>query len=168
MYWQWCRQAHKQVIVNTILLISTDKNRIPLHLVVVCVFVFLLCVCGCIYVCACLHKQTDVKNGALRDYQIRGLNWMISLYENGINGILADEMVRHVNWAVSSGFFVLSVLCILLRFGAYFQHWAHPTRIGKAVYVYDCLYDFILIQLSVLSRIVQSMFCSTHICCFFK
>uniref|UniRef100_A0A8B9LA18 SWI/SNF-related matrix-associated actin-dependent regulator of chromatin subfamily A member 5-like n=1 Tax=Astyanax mexicanus TaxID=7994 RepID=A0A8B9LA18_ASTMX len=34
----------------------------------------------------------DVKNGTLRDYQIRGLNWMISLYENGINGILADEM----------------------------------------------------------------------------
>ena len=29
----------------------------------------------------------------MRDYQIRGLNWMISLYENGINGILADEMV---------------------------------------------------------------------------
>lgn len=28
----------------------------------------------------------------MRDYQIRGLNWMISLYENGINGILADEM----------------------------------------------------------------------------
>ena len=24
--------------------------------------------------------------------QVRGLNWMISLYENGINGILADEM----------------------------------------------------------------------------
>lgn len=30
----------------------------------------------------------------MRDYQIRGLNWMIGLYENGINGILADEMVR--------------------------------------------------------------------------
>lgn len=28
----------------------------------------------------------------MRDYQIRGLNWMISLYDNGINGILADEM----------------------------------------------------------------------------
>lgn len=28
----------------------------------------------------------------MRDYQIRGLNWMISLFENGINGILADEM----------------------------------------------------------------------------
>lgn len=32
----------------------------------------------------------------MRDYQVRGLNWMISLYENGINGILADEMV--CNW----------------------------------------------------------------------
>lgn len=30
--------------------------------------------------------------GEMRDYQVRGLNWMISLYENGINGILADEM----------------------------------------------------------------------------
>lgn len=28
----------------------------------------------------------------MRDYQLRGLNWLISLYENGINGILADEM----------------------------------------------------------------------------
>ncbi|KAI7810883.1 SWI/SNF-related matrix-associated actin-dependent regulator of chromatin subfamily A member 5 [Triplophysa rosa] len=33
-----------------------------------------------------------VKSGKLRDYQVRGLNWLISLYENGINGILADEM----------------------------------------------------------------------------
>lgn len=33
-----------------------------------------------------------IENGEMRDYQIRGLNWMISLYENGINGILADEM----------------------------------------------------------------------------
>ncbi|WFD06104.1 hypothetical protein MVES1_001445 [Malassezia vespertilionis] len=30
--------------------------------------------------------------GTLRDYQIQGLNWLISLYHNGINGILADEM----------------------------------------------------------------------------
>lgn len=31
-------------------------------------------------------------NGEMRDYQVRGLNWMISLYENKISGILADEM----------------------------------------------------------------------------
>ena len=29
----------------------------------------------------------------MREYQIRGLNWLISLFENGIHGILADEMV---------------------------------------------------------------------------
>ena len=33
-----------------------------------------------------------IVGGEMRDYQIRGLNWMISLFENGINGILADEM----------------------------------------------------------------------------
>lgn len=33
-----------------------------------------------------------ITGGEMRDYQIRGLNWMIGLYENGINGILADEM----------------------------------------------------------------------------
>lgn len=31
-------------------------------------------------------------NGTMRDYQVQGLNWMISLYENNISGILADEM----------------------------------------------------------------------------
>lgn len=40
-----------------------------------------------------LFNLSDVKGGEMRDYQVRGLNWMISLYENGINGILADEMV---------------------------------------------------------------------------
>ena len=32
----------------------------------------------------------------MRDYQVRGLNWMIDLFHNGINGILADEMVCSV------------------------------------------------------------------------
>lgn len=31
-------------------------------------------------------------HGQLRDYQIAGLNWLVSLHENGISGILADEM----------------------------------------------------------------------------
>ncbi len=30
--------------------------------------------------------------GKLRDYQVAGIKWLISLYENGLNGILADEM----------------------------------------------------------------------------
>lgn len=28
----------------------------------------------------------------LKEYQLKGLNWLGNLYEQGINGILADEM----------------------------------------------------------------------------
>ena len=31
--------------------------------------------------------------GALRDYQLKGVKWLISLWSNGLNGILADQMV---------------------------------------------------------------------------
>ncbi|KAF4552086.1 SNF2 family N-terminal domain-containing protein 13 [Elsinoe fawcettii] len=38
-------------------------------------------------------KQPDlVTGGLMRTYQLEGLDWLISLYENGLNGILADEM----------------------------------------------------------------------------
>ena len=40
-----------------------------------------------------IYSEIDVTGGIMRDYQIQGLNWLISLFENGINGILADEMV---------------------------------------------------------------------------
>ena len=36
--------------------------------------------------------------GQLKDYQIKGLQWMVSLYNNRLNGILADEMVRAKKW----------------------------------------------------------------------
>ncbi|KAM3346680.1 hypothetical protein ACQJBY_020948 [Aegilops geniculata] len=39
-----------------------------------------------------LLVQPSCINGQMRDYQLAGLNWLIRLYENGINGILADEM----------------------------------------------------------------------------
>jgi len=50
--------------------------------------------CLDVLICQCCGDCSDVKGGEMRDYQVRGLNWMISLYENGINGILADEMVN--------------------------------------------------------------------------
>jgi ATP-dependent DNA helicase len=38
-------------------------------------------------------KQPDlVTGGLMRTYQLEGLEWLTSLYENGLNGILADEM----------------------------------------------------------------------------
>ncbi len=30
----------------------------------------------------------------LKDYQLEGVRWLTSLFENGVSGILADEMVR--------------------------------------------------------------------------
>lgn len=30
--------------------------------------------------------------GELREYQMVGLDWLVTLYDNGLNGILADEM----------------------------------------------------------------------------
>jgi len=33
-----------------------------------------------------------IQTGEMRDYQVAGLNWLVSLHENGISGILADEM----------------------------------------------------------------------------
>lgn len=37
-------------------------------------------------------ESPEFIKGQMRDYQIEGLNWLITLFENGINGILADEM----------------------------------------------------------------------------
>ncbi|KAH6941212.1 hypothetical protein HPB50_015102 [Hyalomma asiaticum] len=31
-------------------------------------------------------------NGVLKEYQVKGLEWLVSLYNNNLNGILADEM----------------------------------------------------------------------------
>jgi SNF2 family DNA or RNA helicase len=40
-----------------------------------------------------------IVGGTLKDYQLEGVNWLVSLYHNGISGILADEMVLpHSCW----------------------------------------------------------------------
>ena len=38
------------------------------------------------------YQPSSLTGGKLTDYQLDGLNWLISLYERGLNGILADEM----------------------------------------------------------------------------
>jgi len=45
------------------------------------------------------HRRTEevvqpqmLKGGELKEYQLAGLQWMVSLYNNNLNGILADEM----------------------------------------------------------------------------
>merc|ERR550534_3600818 len=40
-----------------------------------------------------VHEQATIMvNGKLKEYQVKGLEWMVSLYNNNLNGILADEM----------------------------------------------------------------------------
>ncbi|KAG9238171.1 putative DNA helicase INO80 [Amylocarpus encephaloides] len=37
-------------------------------------------------------QQPKMLQAQLKEYQLKGLNWLVNLYEQGINGILADEM----------------------------------------------------------------------------
>lgn len=62
--------------------------------------------------------------GKLRDYQLAGLNWLIRLYENGINGILADEMVS----------FVFPYISYLFHFHLGWQYFVYP---------FSCFYFFV-------------------------
>jgi ATP-dependent DNA helicase len=50
-------------------------------------------------------EQPALITGAtLKSYQLAGVQWMVSLYENGLNGILADEMglgkVSYWTWSL--------------------------------------------------------------------
>jgi ATP-dependent DNA helicase len=38
------------------------------------------------------RQPSLITGGVMKDYQLEGLEWLVSLYENGLNGILADEM----------------------------------------------------------------------------
>lgn len=54
-------------------------------------------------------QPSVIKGGQMREYQMQGLNWLIHLYDNGINGILADEMVRVCICSLVSGSQVAAV-----------------------------------------------------------
>lgn len=38
------------------------------------------------------HPQPSIFKGNLKGYQLKGMNWLANLYDQGISGILADEM----------------------------------------------------------------------------
>ena len=41
-------------------------------------------------------KQPAMFGGKLKGYQLQGLQWLVNVYEQGLNCILADEMVRRL------------------------------------------------------------------------
>ncbi|CAM6103240.1 unnamed protein product [Calypogeia fissa] len=57
-----------------------------------------------------IDQQPDhLEGGKLREYQMNGLRWMVSLYNNGLNGILADEM------GLGKTVQVIALLCYLIE-----------------------------------------------------
>lgn len=71
----------------------------------------------------------------LKDYQLEGVRWMASLYENGVSGILADEMglgktiqvialIAHLHtMSVNGPFIVIAPLATLPNWIREFQKW---------------------------------------------
>jgi len=74
--------------------------------------------------------------GLLRDYQLKGVQWLISLYQNGVNGILADQMglgktiqtiafLCHMrSKGVFGPFLILGPLSTLPNWVSEFERWA--------------------------------------------
>ena len=95
-----------------------------------------------------------IKGGIMRDYQVRGLNWMIGLYENGINGILADEMglgktlqsisllgyMKHYR-NVSGPHMVLVPKSTLGNWMNEFKKWCPTLRWGQSNYVQGVFFN---------------------------
>ena len=83
--------------------------------------------------------------GSLKEYQVKGLQWMISLYNNNLNGILADEMglgktiqtISLITYLIERKFqngpyLVIVPLSTLTNWNLEFEKWA-PT-VTKVVY----------------------------------
>ena len=56
-------------------------------------------------------QPKSLVNVTLKQHQLHGMNWLISLYENGLNGILADEM------GLGKTVQTISLLCFLMEQG---------------------------------------------------
>ncbi|XP_010247117.1 PREDICTED: chromatin structure-remodeling complex protein SYD isoform X2 [Nelumbo nucifera] len=55
------------------------------------------------------EQPTCLQGGKLREYQMNGLRWLVSLYNNNLNGILADEM------GLGKTVQVIALICYLME-----------------------------------------------------
>ncbi|CAZ81450.1 unnamed protein product [Tuber melanosporum] len=91
------------------------------------------------------EQPTILTGGKLKDYQLKGLQWMISLYNNNLNGILADEMglgktiqtISLITYLIerkkqNGPFLVIVPLSTLTNWNLEFEKWA--PGVGKIVY----------------------------------
>eukprot|EP00850_Spirogloea_muscicola_P014341 SM000102S09199 [mRNA] locus=s102:241471:249704:+ [translate_table: standard] len=74
-----------------------------------------------------LRQPSMLQAGTLRDYQLVGLQWMLSLYNNRLNGILADEM------GLGKTVQVMALMAYLMEFKA--NYGPHLIIVPNAVMV---------------------------------
>ncbi|KAJ1921920.1 ATP-dependent DNA helicase Snf21 [Mycoemilia scoparia] len=87
------------------------------------------------------EQPTILVGGKLKDYQLRGLEWMVSLYNNRLNGILADEMglgktiqtISLVTYLIekkqqNGPFLILVPLSTITNWSLEFEKWAPAVR----------------------------------------
>lgn len=88
-------------------------------------------------------QSSNLVGGSLKEYQVKGLQWMISLYNNNLNGILADEMglgktiqtISLITYLIekkrqNGPFLVIVPLSTLTNWNSEFERWAPSvTRI---------------------------------------
>ncbi|KAJ2493239.1 ATP-dependent DNA helicase Snf21 [Coemansia sp. RSA 2050] len=80
--------------------------------------------------------------GSLKEYQLRGLEWMVSLYNNRLNGILADEMglgktiqtISLVTYLIdrkqqNGPFLIIVPLSTITNWILEFEKWAPSVRV---------------------------------------
>lgn len=91
------------------------------------------------------EQPSILVGGSLKEYQLKGLQWMISLYNNNLNGILADEMglgktiqtislITHIieKKRNNGPFLVIVPLSTLTNWNLEFEKWA--PSVSKVVY----------------------------------
>ncbi|KAI4459651.1 snf2/rad54 helicase family [Holotrichia oblita] len=65
------------------------------------------------------EQASIMVNGKLKEYQTKGLEWLVSLYNNNLNGILADEM-----GLVNGPFLIIVPLSTLSNWVLEFEKWS--------------------------------------------
>jgi ATP-dependent helicase STH1/SNF2 len=87
------------------------------------------------------QQSSNLVGGTLKEYQIKGLQWMISLYNNNLNGILADEMglgktiqtISLITYLIEKKreqgpFLVIVPLSTLTNWNSEFEKWAPSVK----------------------------------------
>jgi ATP-dependent helicase STH1/SNF2 len=91
------------------------------------------------------EQSSNLVGGTLKEYQLKGLQWMLSLYNNNLNGILADEMglgktiqtISLITYLIekkrqNGPFLVIVPLSTLTNWNNEFEKWA--PSVSRIVY----------------------------------